>query len=143
MLSVLTLVVVLQHDDVINRTLGCAEGSPGVYSRVSDAFAWIRFQVCQNSVAPPTYLNCATSSSNPNTGPAPTPSTPQSPIGFRYEVGADGYFYENGTTKNRDFACFQLPALPCLTVHLRYHTREDIWFQYDNCTICCARCHAL
>lgn len=78
------------------RTLGCGDGSPGVYSRVSDAFEWIRFAVCQNSVAPPLYLNCATSI-DPQIGPDdPAPLTPQSPIGFKFEVGADGYFYENG-----------------------------------------------
>ena len=54
-----------RHD----RGFACADPNfPGVNSRVSSSFAWIRAVVCQESSAPPPYLGC------PN-APARAPDT--------------------------------------------------------------------
>lgn len=38
---------------------GCANDRfPGVYSRISDNYAWVRDQVCENSKHPPSTFNC-------------------------------------------------------------------------------------
>ena len=87
---------------VISWTLGCASGAPGVFSRVSDAYDWIRSTLCAHSVAPPAYLACATGLdvNNSQALPIPAHNAPTSPISFQYEIGADGYFYENGRSVN-------------------------------------------
>lgn len=67
---------VLQGEDIqvgiVSWGRGCAL-YPGVYSRISDGYDWIREQVCLHSAFPPTYMNCLDSerdpkfwSSNPN-----------------------------------------------------------------------------
>jgi hypothetical protein len=47
---------------VVFRGRNCADLSfPGVYSRLSSGYDWIRTAVCLESVAPPSYLNCPAS----------------------------------------------------------------------------------
>lgn len=50
---------------------GCAK-YPGVYSRMSKVFPWIRWNVCWNSAEPPAYLQCQPSERNPSLQ-TPTP----------------------------------------------------------------------
>jgi len=53
---------------------GCAV-YPGVYSRVSSAFDWIRTKVCRQSIDPPSYLQCkAAERGAVVTSPSPTNS---------------------------------------------------------------------
>lgn len=42
---------------VVSWGRGCAV-YPGVYSRVSEGYDWIRLEVCSKSVDPPYYLDC-------------------------------------------------------------------------------------
>ena len=42
-----------------NRGLSCADDNfPGVYSRISSQYDWIRSKVCEHSTSPPGYLEC-------------------------------------------------------------------------------------
>ena len=87
---------------ITSWTFGCGSGSPGVFSRVSDGYEWIRTIICEHSIAPPTYLACVARDDadnvNQNVQVPHVSSAPLVPIAFQYEVGMDGYFYENGTT---------------------------------------------
>lgn len=49
---------------VVSWGRGCAL-YPGVYSRVSDGYVWIRKQVCFSSVAPPAYMMCLDNERDP------------------------------------------------------------------------------
>lgn len=49
---------------IISWGIGCGrEEFPGVYSRVSRGYPWIKQQVCENSKNPPLSFGCASSSS--------------------------------------------------------------------------------
>ena len=57
----------VQHVQVgiISWGIGCGrEEFPGVYSRVSRGYPWIKRQVCANSKNPPSSFGCASSSSS-------------------------------------------------------------------------------
>jgi len=43
---------------VVSWGIGCSGGYPGVYSRVSTAYDWIREQVCAESISPPASFRC-------------------------------------------------------------------------------------
>jgi hypothetical protein len=44
---------------IVSWGIGCGrEAFPGVYSRVSSAYDWIRNKVCDNSKSPPASFNC-------------------------------------------------------------------------------------
>ena len=68
---------------IVSWGLGCADKNfPGVYSRISSQYEWIRQQVCTWSTAPPANFNCkgGTESSSPAVQtmpptPPPTGST--------------------------------------------------------------------
>lgn len=55
---------------------GCAI-YPGVYSRISAAYDWIRQEICYMSVDPPTYLNCGYSERAIQYRPTTSPSKTQ------------------------------------------------------------------
>ncbi|KAL7462188.1 hypothetical protein ACHAXS_002576 [Conticribra weissflogii] len=43
---------------VVSWGIGCSGGYPGVYSRVSTAYDWIRDRVCEESINPPESFRC-------------------------------------------------------------------------------------
>ena len=43
---------------IVSFGYSCASGFPGLYSRVSNQFDWIRNTLCEMSDMPPDYLNC-------------------------------------------------------------------------------------
>lgn len=49
---------------IVSWGRGCAI-YPGVYSRISMAYDWIRREVCEQSINPPDYLGCQTSERGP------------------------------------------------------------------------------
>ena len=58
---------VVQHVQVgiISWGIGCGrEEFPGVYSRISRGYPWIKRQVCEYSKNPPSSFGCASSSSS-------------------------------------------------------------------------------
>mmetsp|Transcript_25715 Transcript_25715/g.60894 ORF Transcript_25715/g.60894 Transcript_25715/m.60894 type:complete len:625 (-) Transcript_25715:849-2723(-) len=52
---------------------------PGVYSRVSHQFPWLRAMICELSHDPPEYLLCPSPSLSPSTSPTTFPSSTTSP----------------------------------------------------------------
>ncbi|KAL3781387.1 hypothetical protein ACHAW5_010283 [Stephanodiscus triporus] len=76
---------------------GCAETSfPGVYSRVSAQYAWIRRTVCSRSRDPPQWYNCPTLSPVPAT-PSPSRSPmPHSKQQLLITIELDDYPTETG-----------------------------------------------
>lgn len=56
---------------------GCGK-HPGVYTRISEVFPWIRKEICWYSLDPPAYLNCGVDevgTTNPTAVPTPQVST--------------------------------------------------------------------
>jgi hypothetical protein len=54
---------------IISWGIGCGrEEFPGVYSRISRGYPWIKRQVCENSKNPPLSFDCASSSSTTTGG---------------------------------------------------------------------------
>ncbi len=43
---------------VVSWGIDCSGGYPGVFSRVSTAYDWIREQVCKESIDPPASFSC-------------------------------------------------------------------------------------
>mmetsp|Transcript_4000 Transcript_4000/g.7995 ORF Transcript_4000/g.7995 Transcript_4000/m.7995 type:complete len:550 (-) Transcript_4000:84-1733(-) len=84
---------------VTSWTFGCGP-TPSVYSRVSEGYDWLRFTICENSVDPPTYLNCA-SASTPPASDMLNPPNPTNPINFKWTFTPDDFNFENAYTLER------------------------------------------
>ena len=79
---------------VTSWTFGCGP-TPSVFSRVSDGYDWLRFTICENSIDPPNYLNCAGATSP--TSDNLNPPDPTDPINFKWTCTPDDFNFENGT----------------------------------------------
>jgi hypothetical protein len=109
---------------------GCAlDGSPGVYSRVSDEFNWIKKHVCEESSSPPIEL-CE------KTSYAPTPTaTTWSPTitNFPTRTTDDDYFYDDdsGPTQspNRSISGQSRSFSPHWSERINYSEKKLLVFE--------------
>ena len=66
---------------IVSWGIGCADSEfPGVYSRISSGYEWIRSEICNRSSDPPSYFQCfGVEGDSPQPVPAPLP-TATSPL---------------------------------------------------------------
>jgi len=111
---------------------GCAlDGSPGVYSRVSDEFNWIKKHVCEESSSPPIELLICEKTSY---APTPTATTWSPTItNFPTRTTDDDYFYDDdsGPTQspNRSISGQSRSFSPHWSERINYSEKKLLVFE--------------
>ena len=85
---------------IISWGIGCGrEEFPGVYSRISRGYPWIKRQVCENSKNPPLSFDCASSSSTSASGGGSSSSSSSTwtPLFVAEFTNGFGPFISSGT----------------------------------------------
>ena len=93
---------------IVSWGFSCADVNfPGVYSRISSQYDWMRNTICENSMSPPEYLNCDPISTGGGITNEPTPS----PVTAQQLKGLITIFVETDPTNPEDLG-WELTSVP-------------------------------